>query len=167
MINIRLKQMLIVENMVMKRTAKSGNRHSPFHWRFTKSSPCTCSFTRLSFCDQYKVGLYLAFVIMCPEFAAYGVCHQDPDRVPDPWPSQRPARQNAAREIPDPGNDVRGRAGEAAEGEKWEKEEGQEPSQGVALKWSRQVWKQFGQQSDSCGVWFFMLHQILCPVKRP
>lgn len=78
-------------------------------------------------------------------FAAHGLRHQDPDRVPDPRPSQGPARQDAAGEIPDPGDDVRGRAGEAAEGEKREeKEEGQGPSQGMALNapTGKTVWTQ-------------------------
>lgn len=66
-------------------------------------------------------------------FAAHGLCHQDPDRVPDPRPAQGPEGPNAQGEVPDPGDDVRGRAGETAEGEKREEEEKQGPSQGMAL----------------------------------
>lgn len=66
-------------------------------------------------------------------FAALGLCHQDPDHILDAWTSQRPAGQDAQRETPHPGNDVRGRAGEAAEGEEREDKERQGPSQGMAL----------------------------------
>lgn len=115
----------------------------------------------------FYCGKHLAFAMTCSVFAAYGLCHQDPDCVPDPWPSQGPARQNAQREIPDPGNDVWGRAGEAAEGEKREEEEGQEPSQGMALNWYSQRFinslDNIHSVHDSCGVWFIMLRQTLCP----
>lgn len=53
----------------------------------------------------YCKGIVLALMTY-PVFAAYGLCHQDPDRILDPRPSQRPAGQNAQGEIPDPGDDV-------------------------------------------------------------
>lgn len=61
--------------------------------------------------------------MVCFVFAAFGLFHQDPDCVSDPWPSEGPARTNAQREIPDPGNHVWGWAGEVTEGEKWKDEE--------------------------------------------
>lgn len=70
-------------------------------------------------------------------FAALGLCHQDPDHILDPWASQEPAGQDAQRKTPHPGDDVRGRAGEAAEGEEREDEERQEPSQGMAMSWQQ------------------------------
>lgn len=65
---------------------------------------------------------------MLCSFVAHGFHHQEPDRLPDPRPAQGPAGPHAAGEIPDPGDDVRGRARKTAEGEEREEEELQGPS---------------------------------------
>lgn len=55
----------------------------------------------------------------------------------DPRPSQRPEGPDASREVLDSGDDVRGRAGAAAEREERKEEESEGTSQGVALNASR------------------------------